>query len=261
MTSSGINQIAVEKATELLKTLPEGERFTWAFRQRDLMSNVVREGGLDNFLNWPGVHEALYAGYTSKVAIERTAIPLELRWLSVDYEYPKSPGPLSPDGASGTYIKQVRLALLLRRMSGEKWSDINSVYEVGGGYGEMAVVLSRVGFHGAHTVLDLPALHVRREWYLHKPGISTISVAEPKMQSVDVLLAVHSLCEIPVARRIEILNKIHARYYIFSITKHFAGVDNEYWFREWCQSEGLLYSDMFLPISNANQDIIIASRT
>lgn len=255
------NAEAVRRAEELLKTLPGGARFTWDFRQVDLMNNLVHDRGLDDFLTWPVVEEALYAGYTSISEKERRYLPTFLRRLAVDFPFPLSPGPLSPEGASGTYIKQTALLSALEPdfLGVRGIEKLLSVYEVGGGYGAMAVMLSRLGFEGTHTVLDLPALHVIREWYLEGANVLTDSADWPGSCEVDVLIAAHSLCEMDVELREEILSAVTAKYYIFSITKHFDGVNNARWFREWCQSQGLVYRDWWRWVSG-NQDVIIAER-
>jgi hypothetical protein len=252
---------AVRRAKALLEELPEGRRFTWAFRQRDLMSNLVRDGGLHYFLTWPIVSESLYAGYTYISEEERKHLPQELRELAVDFRTPPPPAPLSPEGASGTYIKQTALLAALAHgfLNPRGIENFSSVYEVGGGYGAMAVMLSRLGFRGTHTVLDLPALHVIRDWYLEGADVLVDTADWPGEQEVDVLFAVHSLCEMPVEDRLEILSNVRAEYYVFSITKSFDGIDNSKWFRYWCQDQELVYRDWWPWVSDS-QDVIIAER-
>lgn len=254
------NAEAVRRATELLKILPGGPRFTWDFRQVDLMKNLIRDKGLDHFLTWPIVKEALYAGYTHISEKERRYLG-RLKDLTPDFDTPTPPEPLSPEGASGTYLKQ---AALLASLEGDFLGvggiqKLDSVYEVGGGYGAMAVTLSRVGFNKTHTVLDLPALHIIRDWYLEGAGVLADTADWPAEQEVDVLFAVHSLCEMNIPARMEILSNVRARHYVFSMTKNYDGIDNSKWFREWCQSEKLIYRDWWPWVSD-NQDVIIAER-
>jgi len=251
----------VGRATKILASLPKtAKRFTWKFRQIDLMKQAAG-GGIDNFLSWPIVSESLYAGYTPISEGERRLLPGRYCNLAIDHRSPPPPLPLSPEGASGTYIKQVLLAYALQRfiLPPFGWPSIKTVYEVGGGYGAMAVVLRRMAFSGEHFVLDFPALHLIREWYLADLSIRTKSVTEVESTDVDVLIASHSLCEIDTGYRAEILGKVRAKHYVFSITRYFDGVDNSAWFRGWLMSEEIQFVDYFPGISG-NQDIMVGSR-
>lgn len=255
------NAEAVRRATELLKTLPGGPRFTWAFRQRELMLNLVRDKGLDNFLTWKIVKESLYAEYTCISEKERIFLPAKFGEMAVDFPFPPSPGPLSPEGASGTYIKQAALLLALESgfLGVRGIERLSSVYEVGGGYGAMAVMLTRMGFDRTHTVLDLPALHIIRDWYLEGANVLVDTADWPAKCEVDLLIGIHSLDEMPTTIRNEILSSVIARYYIFSFTRTYDGVDNSRWFRDWCIDQKLIYRDWW-PWVSPNQDVIIAER-
>jgi hypothetical protein len=255
------NEYAVANATELLYGLSPGERFTWQFRQYHLMENLVRDGGLDKFLTWPTVLEALYTGYTPAAAKERAYLPKQYTYLAADFPYPPPPGRLSPEGASGTYLKQMFVAHLLEKhiLPYGGWHGVDSVFEVGGGYGALAIVLRRLGMKGEHAVLDFRALHIIRNWYLENAGIFTENWQQVEPMEVDVLMAVHSMCEMSIDARMDVLNNVRAQYYAFSITKNWDGIDNASWFREWCKDEGLIYVDYF-PNINGNHDLILASR-
>jgi hypothetical protein len=224
------------------------------------MLNLVRDGGLDNFLTWPVVTQALHARYSHISKKERMHLPDKLRHLAVDLSFPPAPGPVSPEGASGTYIKQTILlfALEMDFLGVRGVERLSHVYEVGGGYGAMAVMLTRMGFAGTHTVLDLPALHIIRDWYLGD-DILVDTADWPGECEVDLFIAIHSLDEMPVITREEILSSVIAKHYIFSFTKEYDGVDNSGWFRNWCIDQKLIFRDLW-PWMLPNQDMIIAER-
>jgi hypothetical protein len=223
------------------------------------MKNTIRDGGLEKFLTWPITREFLYAAYNVIGESDRALLPKAYHHLTTDWPYPRPPGAKSPEGASSTYIKQALAAWLATSDMIGSWANVNSVYEVGGGYGAMAVVLRAFGFSGSHTVLDLPALHLVREWYLSSPEIETVSVLEPEQTDSHVLIALHSLDELGPDTRLSILDVATAEFYVFGITKSFNGIDNSTWFREWCWSQDLFLGTE-LDFSAGNQEIILAWR-
>lgn len=236
-----LNRRAVIAATKVNERIGDAPRFTWNFRQKDIVRKIIEEGGLDNFLNWPVSAEALYAGVTHKTIQEYGLLPQRYRHMAADPRFPPAPGRLTPEGASGTYIRQMFLAYMFEKHASRSWWNVESVYEVGGGYGAMRVILRRLGFAGKYTVLDLPALHIVRNWYLYNAGILCDweeDIAADR--DVDVMIASHSLCEMSIHRREEILSRVSARYYLISFSKYWDGIDNSGWFREWANRNDIV---------------------
>lgn len=264
MISSGVITMhelsLVDRAIILLDELPRGERFTWNFRQRNLMVNLAEAGGLDHFLQWPVSIEALHAGYTDFAAAERDLIDPDLRPVAKDPLYGNPPGNRSPEKSSGTYIRQLVVALLIDQhlMS---IADMEWVFEFGGGYGALAVVLGRLGFEGLHYVYDLPALHLIRDWYLDNMHVKTESITKlynTVIEDVDVFVSVCSMDEAPLETRTRVLDSARANNYLFWITRMWDGIDNYNWFRDWVIGNGLRYGEVEVP--NKNQCCMLAKR-
>jgi hypothetical protein len=252
-----IDRPLVDEAQRLIATIPDSPRFTWNFRYKRLCEKIISEGCLDNMLSWPTVSEALFAGQTGRVRKELFSLPSSVIDKAYDAPYPPMP-PSSPHVPSGTYTRQAHIAYLLAKES-LWWPDVQTVYEVGGGYGAMAIILRRFGFRGAHYVLDHPVMDlIRHRVLLGVTGAGTVSARQHRPVPCDVLIGVHSLCEIDVETRESILAEALAKHYAFSITKTYDGVDNVAWFKGWCASQDLDYAYHVLP--SDNQLMIIASR-
>lgn len=241
--------VFVSKARELFPQIPDGERFSWNFRQKDLMRKFIKDGGARNFLQWPIVHETLYTGYTENAAKERELIPSFMLPVSKDPAIGNPTGLKSPEGASGTYIRQLLVALLVNSHLAPIRS-MDTLFEFGGGYGALAVVLKRLGFAGLHYVYDFPALHLLREWYLGEVGASTISLTSPQDMTVNVFVSVCALDEAPLETRSTVLESVKAKYYLIWMTRNYYGVDNYTWFMNWISSKSSLCYEIDIPNKN-----------
>lgn len=250
----------VDRAQILLDELPYGDRFTWNFRQRDLMVNLVRDGNLDHFLQWPVSIEGLHAGYTDFASAERDLIDPVLRSVAEDPPYGDPVGNRSPEKSSGTYIRQLVVALMIDEYL-MPVDHIEWLFEFGGGYGALAVILKRLGFDGLHYVYDLPALHLIREWYLDNMFVETesiTSVVDTRLTEVDVFVSVCSIDEAPPKTRTRVLGAVEANNYLFWMHRMWDGIDNYSWFRDWAISNGLKHGEVEVP--NKNQCCILAKR-
>lgn len=250
----------VDAAIALLDYIPPGDRFSWNFRQRDLLSNIIRDGGLENFLQWPVSAEALHAGYTDFAAAERGMIDESLRYLAKDPLAGNPPGARSPEKSSGTYIRQLLVALLIEQHL-MPIRDIEWLFEFGGGYGALAVVLDRLGFRGLHYVYDLPAVHYIRSWYLSNFYIITESIASLEntiLEDVDVFVSICSMDEVGESTRETVLDAVDCDNYLFWFHKHWDGVNNYDWFMNWIDSRDMSYAEIEIP--NENQCCVLAKK-
>lgn len=257
MSSCEPDDYVVYRASEILATLPVAERFTWPFKYRKLAERLAKEGCIDGFLSWPTVRESLFAGQTHAGLRELSAFPKWLSEMAMDPDWPPLPDD-AQSRPSDTYIRQAVLVYLLYEKL--DWTNIETVFEVGGGFGAMSVVLRRFGFDWDHEVLDHPIMHLLRTEYLASVGTRpAMSLNAPTLESADVFIAAHSLCEMPPAMREDILNSVPARLYAISVTNVFDGVRNDDWFRDWFKRNGIAYTDTFEWL-RPSQTIFIADR-
>jgi len=215
----------VHEAHKILDTIPKAPRFTWEFKQRAFAQHIIQSNGnLDKFLEWSSSYESLHTGFTRDAKRELELIPEEMRQYGTD---PSMGAPSkSPVGMSGTYIRQLFLA--------SKIGHANSIFEFGGGYGALAVVLNRwYAYHPKHYVYDFPVIHMLREWYLSCQGMATVSITQPTELDVEVFVSACALDEAPLELRETILDLVTAERYVFVFTHDFGGYDNTKFFNEW----------------------------
>lgn len=230
-----------------LKFTPIKPRFTWEFKQRAFARRVITDGGnLDEFLQWPSSRESLHTGFSPEAEIELKLIPEEMLQYGID---PDVGNPsTSPDGLSGTYIRQLFVA--------SKIGHADSIFEFGGGYGALAVVLNRLyEYRPRHYVYDFPIIHMLREWYLSRLGVDTISVTEPTKLDVEVFVSVCALDEAPLELRETILDLVTAERYVFVFHKNF-GYDNTKFFNEWASRRKWRRREI-IEVGNTNQSCLI----
>ena len=146
----------IHEAYRILETVPKAQRFTWGFKQRAFAQHIIRnEGNLDNFLGWPSSAESLHSGFTEEAKRELELVPREMWQYGVDPSTGTPVGNTSPEGMSGTYIRQLFVA--------SKIGHANSIFEFGGGYGALAIVLNRwYAYNTRHYVYDFPVMHMLR---------------------------------------------------------------------------------------------------
>lgn len=165
---------------------PNPRRGTWPYRWQSLMEKIIEcNGDMTGFLHWPVVTDAFHSGYVQYSEHERSNIPDNLRALSTDPQFlSNAPGfPISPERASGTYVKQLFVAHKLGEAAGIYWStNTMDVIEIGGGYGAMRVIMDRLrrfspgeAIPYRHFVLDDPSTHLIRGWYLYNLDLYTVN--------------------------------------------------------------------------------------
>lgn len=235
------NEALVERAKKILAETPDGERFSWNFKQHSFANHIVECNGLDNFLEWSPSAESLYAGYTRSAELERGDIPVAYRGLGIDPPIGKPPGPKSPEGSSGTYIRQLYVAHQIVSNIG-LLEDMSRIVEFGGGYGALALTMYRMGFNGKYAVYDLPVMHLIRDWYLGQLGLEVLSLTEEDLEHIintTLFVSVCAIDEASIETRERFLKKIFAKHYFLVFHKNWDGVNNSEWFADWLAREGI----------------------
>lgn len=87
--------------------------------------------------------------------------------------------------------------------TGKDPSQLESILEFGGGSGEMAVIMRRLGFQGRYRIFDFPELHQIQRHYLEDVrGVGGVEyLEEVPTEGADLLVGLYSLSEAPVDLR------------------------------------------------------------
>lgn len=111
-------------------------------------------------------------------------------------------------------------------------SEMDTILEVGAGYGASVIVASRMGFRGTYHIVDLPPMEIVQQEHLAFRGIKCRVVWE-EIPRPDLFVAIASLSEIPVASRDPFLDRISPKSYLIGYQHVWELVDNRKYFDEW----------------------------
>ena len=144
--------------------------------------------------------------------------------------YPKS---------SGNLIHQTYHLAQYKEKTGIDFNNIELVFEFGGGYGSMCLLLNRLGFNGNYLIYDIPHFSVLQEYYLKSNSIknfycfSDISKLKQKISNnaKSLFIATWSLSEVPLDLRNKIVSIINDfDYILIAYQNEFDGIDNNLYF-------------------------------
>lgn len=246
----------IERARQILDEVPKDNRFTWNFKQRSIASHIIKDNSLEDFLSWPESLESLHTGYVEATQLEREEIPEWMLAIGKDPDIGTPTDDVSPEGISGTFMRQLFILSKIEKGIAPV-NSINRIIEFGGGYGPMAVLLKRLGFHGDHYVYDLPAVHILREWYLEQQDIETKSLLNPQLLLADIFISACALDEANTKLREALLDSVAARHYVFYFTKMWDGINNVDWFSDWLARNGM--TPIWIDVPHNMQAMLMGS--
>ena len=112
-------------------------------------------------------------------------------------------------------------------------SSVDSIVDIGGGYGNMARVMIKLGFSGSYSIIDFPTMHMIQRWFLTENGVENVKLRTLKQSSFEsvtddsLLLATFSMNEMPLDdRQIIEDNARNFKYLFIAHNRNFDGIDN-----------------------------------
>jgi hypothetical protein len=207
----------------------------WAFWAWDLRQNVAN-GDPAKFLTWPGVVSTMFVGNAPYIEYEITKLPPP--YLSLSGSIIEEPGMGDPEryettdglSTSGNLIHQ---AYHISHFDG--WlPELETVIEIGGGYGAMALICHRMGFRGRYIIYDLPEFSLLQQYYLSNVGVDGVEFRTQidKQIEADLLIGLYSLNEMPLDIRETIIDLCPAQSYLIAYGASWGGWDNMAWAME-----------------------------
>ena len=127
-------------------------------------------------------------------------------------------------------IQHIYHLLLMQRNLGLDFNTLSRVFEFGGGYGNVARLISMSGFCGTYSIFDFNLMGLIQKYYLSNARATAdkftqfefvSSLEEFTKDSIDIddgnslFIATWSMSESPVAVRESLLNKIKSTKYIY----------------------------------------------
>lgn len=208
----------------------------WQRNQLALQGHLKHDK-LEDFLNWSTIEKTMFVGDVDFVRKEYNEL-FEVYDLAILKETEIGNPKLIWGWTSGNLIHQLYHLKQWLDRSKQDISDLSSIVEIGAGYGAMALICYRLGFEGKYYIIDLPELVRLQRYYLWKTiaNIDEIYWSSP-LESCDLLIACHSLSEMPLSERERLLSQVEANEYLFASSYEFEGVDNATWLREFAESK------------------------
>jgi len=179
------------------------------------------------------------------------------RWLRLSRKRHGKQFPFSEDaGASPLTVQHAYHLYAFEKWTGHSfWKGMDTVVEVGGGFGNFAAMLREDGFRGRHVIWDLPEISEIQKAFLRLNGIRdfdgyprTHSVQRFTGDNIDYLhlqgsvafVATWSLSETPLKFRELVFPKLHfrTRRYLLAYQRHWSGVDNVDYFARLMKQTG-----------------------
>lgn len=210
----------------------------WQLNQLALQKHIETEP-LDNFLQWSTVRKTMYVG-NGAAHIQGEYEALKAEWDKWEPVVEKTE--FGGDSFEGNYSPNlIHQAYHLKQWldrTKQKLGEMSTIIEVGAGYGAMTLVAHRLGFKGRYYIIDLPELAQLQQYYLSRvlPGdwsnVFWLNTPPLSKISCDLLVASHSLGEMPMEDREKLLAQIEAEEYLFASSYEFEGIDNAAWFQQ-----------------------------
>lgn len=194
------------------------ERFTWEFRRRDIREKIDTPDALSCFLTWPVSAEALYtmdwkyAGPRLEVLQQSPEWPrykAGIRKFRTGHPVRKEEDQYDPH----LILQAYHLDRLLRgEHVSSRWV---SVYEFGGGFGSMTLLMKRMGFYGAYVIQDFPELIEVQQYFLKGENANRgmFFASKPWAGNYSIFIANCSLDEADEESRLAVWEAINADFY------------------------------------------------
>jgi len=203
---------------------------TWDEHRHALREQVANDYPA-RFLRWRPVRGTIAIrcdGYIQDELAELKADERDWAGVIADPGFGGNPHPC-PDGASGTLIHQAYHLKQWMDRTSVKVSDLSSVFEIGAGYGAMALVLERLGFRGAYYVHDLPEMALLCQYYLANVETGIVPIFEIP-DSADLIIAMHSWNEMPMNERGPV-EAVEGGEYLIAYKEIYGEMDNSGYFK------------------------------
>jgi hypothetical protein len=236
---------------------PVEHEHSWAFWSWDLRQNVANNDPAE-FLTWPGIVGTMFVGNAPYIDREAEELPMSPRYFNC-VEEPNIGNPIiySRDcfnATSGNLIHQAYHISQWEKMNDDFLTDhflpeLETIVEIGGGYGAMALICHRLGFRGRYIIYDLPEFSLLQQYYLSNVGVDGVEFRTQidKQIEADLIIGLYSLSEMPLNAREAIIDLCPAKSYLIAYGASWGGWDNMTWAMELMKRKGYTWRNWNIP--------------
>lgn len=146
--------------------------------------------------------------------------------------------------------------LLINGWDPESLSKLDTIVELGGGIGDMADIVYKLGFKGKYIIYDFPEVGAIQKWYHDQLGYTNIVHTSDvnDLCDADLMIGTWSFTEMPIELRDEIMTKIGGtKNWLIAYSNEIFGIDNDKYIRDvfvprFEESSTIEYTDIpFMP--------------
>lgn len=198
----------------------------WAFWRHQLWELAQREPA-QNFVSWACIrHTMLSDHFEDMVEHERSEM------LRVSGKLPASPYAFN-QSLERNNVRQLYHLWKFEQVTGKRIADLESIVEIGGGYGAMCEMARRMGFQGEYTIYDLKEFSLLQQWYLEQVGLVANFATEVHLRTpTDLLIGIYSLAEMPYPGREVLLTSYPAQSHLYLYSGKWEAYDNVAYFQD-----------------------------
>ena len=117
----------------------------------------------------------------------------------------------------------------------DELSKLDTIVELGGGIGDMADIVCKMGFKGKYIIYDFPEVGAIQKWYHDELGHDNIVHTSDlnDLVDADLCIATWSFTEIPLDLRDQVMEKIgNTKNWLIAYSNQIFGIDNDKYIRE-----------------------------
>tara|TARA_B100001175_G_scaffold296414_1_gene285321 strand:- start:75 stop:788 length:714 start_codon:yes stop_codon:yes gene_type:complete len=193
----------------------------------------------ENFLFQPVIRKCLHPGPSRyNKAVGDDYYKQLKKWHDLPKEDPKLGNPrIIKNGRSLVTLQSAYYIKLMNDRFTLK--EIDVIYDVGGGYGNMCRIIREMGYTGDYVLIDFPELQEIQKYYLENLGLKvSMNVAYKKLEDRAIrpkgnslLIATHSMNEMPLEDRPKVNIDKFSKFFI-AYNEEFDGIDNIEYFKQ-----------------------------
>jgi len=136
----------------------------------------------------------------------------------------------SSDRIKTTLNRMMNIAhLVICNITSDDLSKMNTIVELGGGIGEMADVVYKLGFKGKYILYDFPEIGNIQKWFHDQLGHTNILHTSniDDLIDADLCIATWSFTEMPLSLRNELMEKIgKTKNWLIAYSNYIFSIDN-----------------------------------
>lgn len=225
--------MTADQLRRVIEALPAlTSRDIWS-RHRESLRWHILNSSPENFLEWSTIRATMYVGNAPWLPVEFRELSIRLLGITGTAGYGCS---IYAD-CDTNLIHQAYHLSQWERVTGKRVENLSKIIEFGGGYGAMCLLCKRLGFKGKYWLEDLPELSALQAYYLDSNRSNQgVYFGSPYRYSCDLFIAIHSLCEISLPEREQVLRGLDANSFLFVFHCEHDHIDNLEWFSQLMES-------------------------